>query len=196
MILLFALVAGLLVGLGWARWRKIAYRAPELQQLWLIFIGFLPQLILIYLPDNRTLPSDRLAAASLLVSQILLLAFALIDSRVTGMAILICGVVLNMVVMTTNGGFMPVSPQTAGSLVQEDVLLELHPGDRIGPKDILLHPQDTRFEWLADRFLLPGWLPYQAAFSLGDVFIAFGVFWLFASSSNPEKIQNRGAQIC
>lgn len=187
MILLFALAAGLLAGLGWARWQKIPYRAPELQRLWLVFIGFLPQLIVIYLPGTRTLLSDRLAAASLLVSQILLLAFALINRRVAGMAILTCGVALNMAVMTANGGFMPVSPQTAGNLVPENVLLELRPGDRIGPKDILLHPQETRFEWLADRFLLPGWILYQAAFSLGDVFIAFGVFWLFASSSRSEK---------
>ncbi|MBI5944903.1 MAG: DUF5317 domain-containing protein [Chloroflexi bacterium] len=196
MILLFALAAGLLAGFGWARWQNIPYRAPELKHLWLVFIGFLPQLIVIYLPGTRTLLSDRLAAASLLVSQILLLAFALINRRVAGMALLICGVALNMAVMTANGGFMPVSPQTASNLVPENVLQELRPGDRIGPKDILLHPQGTRFEWLADRFLLPGWIPYQAAFSLGDVFIALGVFWLFASPPHSEKIQNRGTQIC
>jgi Family of unknown function (DUF5317) len=97
--------------------------------------------------------------------------------------------------MVANYGFMPISPQTAGQLLSKNSLLDIQPGSRIGPKDILLHPQDTRFEWLADRFLTPAWFPYRAAFSLGDVFIAIGAFWILAKSGSPEHSINRGTSI-
>jgi hypothetical protein len=102
--------------------------------------------------------------------------------------------------MTTNGGFMPISPQTASHLVSEDLLQDAQSGSRFGTKDILLRPEDTRFEWLTDRFLPPAWFPYQVAFSLGDVFIAFGAFWLLAKPGSSmqftkQLIDNRGISI-
>ena len=180
MILLLALAAGLLVGLAWARWRGSPYQAPELNHLWLVFVAFLPQFIVIYLPNTRFHFPDSLVAVCLLTSQTLLLGFAWLNRRTMGMPILIFGILLNLTVMASNNGFMPISPQTASRLVSKDQLLDIEPGSRIGPKDILLHPRDTRFEWLADRFLPPIRFPYQVAFSLGDVFIAIGAFSLLA----------------
>ena len=107
------------VGLG-ALARAIRIRSPNSQHLWLVFVAFLPQFIVVYLPNTRRLFPDWLAAGLLLASQILLLAFAWLNRRISGMAILLCGVVLNLVVMTANGGFMPISPQTASRLVSED----------------------------------------------------------------------------
>ena len=192
MILLSAILAGLLAGLGWARWRGQPYQSPELRHLWLVFVAFLPQFIVIYLPVTRKLFPDWSAAVFLVASQILLLVFVWLNRHIFSMFILLCGVVFNLSVMTANGGFMPISPQTASRLVSEDTLQDAQPGSRFGTKDILLSPQETRFELLADRFLPPAWFPYQVAFSLGDVFIAFGVFWLLA---NPElfiQIEQRG----
>ena len=194
MILLLALAAGLLAGLAWASWRGNPYQTPELRHLWLVFVAFLPQFIVIYLPKARGQLSDWLVAGSLLASQILLFGFAWLNRRIPGMPILICGVVLNLAVMSANSGFMPISPQTAGHLVSKNSLLDIQLGSRIGPKDILLRPQDTRFEWLADRFLTPAWFPYQAAFSLGDVFIAIGAFWMLAKPGSPVQFITRGTQ--
>ena len=195
MILLLALAAGLLAGLVWARWRGHPYQAPELGHLWLVFVAFLPQFVVIYLPITRETFPDSLVAASLLASQILLLGFAWLNRRILGMSVLIFGVALNLAVMAANSGFMPISPQTASRLVSEDRLLDIQPGSRFGAKDILLHPQDTRFEWLADRFLTPAWSPYQVAFSLGDVFIAFGAFWLLAKPESSIQFTKRGTPI-
>ena len=73
---------------------------------------------------------------------------------------------------------MPISPQTANLLTGKDVLQFMNLGDRFGEKDILLPAQNIHFEFLADRFLLPVWFPYKAAFSLGDILISIGAFWL------------------
>lgn len=74
---------------------------------------------------------------------------------------------------------MPISPQTASRLVSQEFLKTVALGSRFGNgKDILLLQADTRLVWLSDRFLPPKGFPYQAAFSLGDIMIASGAFWL------------------
>jgi hypothetical protein len=194
-ILLLALAAGFLAGLGWAYCQKQPYQVPELRHLWLVIVGFLPQLIVVNLPITRRLFSDWIVVIFLFASQIMLLGFVWLNRHISGMLILLLGVVLNLTVMTANGGFMPISPQTASRLVSEDIVQDAQTGSRFGAKDILLRPQDTRFEQLADRFLPPTWFPYQVAFSLGDVFIALGVFWLLAKPGPSMQFTKRGISI-
>ena len=123
---------------------------------------------------------EWLAAGSIMISLLLLLGFAWINRHLPGMPILIVGLILNLAVMIVNGGFMPINPNTAERLVGAERISTLDLGSRIGDKDILLLSQDTHLEWLADRFLPPAGFPYQMAFSLGDVFIALGAFWILA----------------
>ena len=191
MILLIALAAGLAAGVVLARWRGHSYQPPELRASWLAFLAFLPQLVLLYLPNFRVRVSDRVSAACLLISLLIFLGFAWVNRSLPGMSILLIGLALNLTVMAANGGFMPISPQTAGQLVPDGALLDFQSGDRFGVKDIYLPPLETRFEWLADRFLTPARFSYRAAFSLGDVFIAIGAFGLLAWTGLPEK-NNRG----
>ena len=103
------------------------------------------------------------------------------------MPILIVGLVLNLIVILANRGWMPISPQNASRLTKVDVLQPSSLGRRYGQKDILLLPQDTHFEFLADRFLLPDWFPYKVAFSLGDILIALGTFWLLAKPATQTQ---------
>ncbi len=194
MILLLAIVAGLLAGIVRAGRRGHPYSAPDLRHLWLVPLAFLPQFVTIYLPSVRQHTPDWLAAASFVTSQVLLLAFALLNWRLPGMPILILGAALNLTVVAVNGGFMPISPHTASQLVSQKVIQGIPTGSRFGTKDILLSPQETRLEWLADRFLTPDWFHYKVAFSLGDILIAIGVFWLLAypSMHNPNHM-NKGS---
>ena len=191
MILLIALAAGLAAGVVLARWRGHSYQPPELRFSWLAFLAFLPQFILLYLPYFRIRVSDQVSAVCLLASLLIFLGFAWVNRSLPGMSILLIGLALNLTVMAANGGFMPISPQIAGQLVPDGALLDFQSGDRFGVKDIYLPPLETRFEWLADRFLTPAWFSYRAAFSLGDVFIAIGAFGLLAWTGLPEK-NNRG----
>ena len=96
------------------------------------------------------------------------------------------GLLLNALVIVLNGGFMPVSPATAQRLVPELPSSTWKTGNRFGySKDILLAPENTRLELLADRFTTPPWLPQRAAYSVGDVLIATGAFWLLWRGGSP-----------
>ena len=148
-------------------------------------VAFLPQLFIAYMPATRQLLNDGLASLSLLVSLALFFVFAWFNRRLPGMPILIFGLLLNFVVIVANGGWMPISLHTANLLIGKDVLQFVNLGSRFGEKDILLPVQNIHLEFLADRFLLPAWLPYKVAFSLGDVLISVGAFWLLAQPA-PE----------
>jgi len=185
MILLVAILAGLVVGLSLARVQKRPWTVPPLRKPWLPIIAFLPQFFSLYLPATRTWGSDDLAAAGLVVSLVLLLVFCWINRRLSGVWLLALGLAFNLLVIAANGGFMPISPQTASRLVLPETLAALGNGTRFGYKDILLLPEQTRLIWLSDHFLPPEGFPYQVAFSLGDVFIAAGAFWLMVTQGKP-----------
>ncbi len=81
---------------------------------------------------------------------------------------------------------MPINPHTASQLTSPEMVASIPPGSRLGSsKDVLLDPAQTRLEWLSDRFVSPSGLPYRAAFSLGDIIIAAGAFWLIVRQGKP-----------
>ena len=189
MILLVAVLAGWLAGFLYARWRKRSWNVPPVRFAWLVIIAFLPQFFAFYLPATRDRIPDAWVAAGLIASDTLFLVFCWLNRHLAGFWLLAGGAALNLIVIVSNGGFMPISPQTAGHLIPPDVLETLTVGGRFGAgKDILLLPENTRLVWLSDRFLLPDRFPNQVAFSLGDVLIAIGAFWLMATQGKQPLI--------
>ncbi len=185
MILLSALLLGLLVGLGRAYGRHQPYRVPDLRLVWLAIVAFVPQLIVAYVPATRGVLPDWVAAGAVLASLILFLVFMWFNRRTAGMLVLFVGMALNLMVMLANGGWMPISPETAGQLPGGSGIASSNLGERYGQKDVLLLPQDTHLPYLSDRYLLPDWAPYKVAFSLGDILIAIGAFWVLAWAPQP-----------
>lgn len=185
MILLVAILAGLAVGLFLARIRKSTWMVPPLRKPWLVIIAFLPQFFTLYLPATRTWIPDGLAADGLIISLILLLVFCWFNRGFSGVWLLALGLSCNLLVMVVNGGFMPISPQTASRLIPPEILAALRNGSRFDFKDILLLPDRTHLIWLSDLLLPPEGFPYQVAFSPGDVVIAAGAFWLMVTQGKP-----------
>ena len=188
MILLTAIATGLLAGWGYARWKGVAWQSPVFRATWLVALGFLPQLVAVYLPSTRRLWTNEAASLCLIASQVLLLVFTALNIRIPGMPVLALGLVCNLAVIMANGGFMPLSTETAARLVSPTVLDRLVVGERVShaSKDVLLREPSIRLPWLADRFVPPQNFPYRFAFSLGDVFIAVGTFWILARGKHSD----------
>jgi len=179
-ILLTAVVAGTLTGWGYARWDQRTWQPPIFRTGWLVVLGFLPQFAAFYLPFTRSLFPDEIAAASLVCSQLALLVFALLNIHLPGMWLLTIGLCCNLAVILANGGFMPLPVETAAKLVPSSTLNSLTIGERISSasKDILLPEARILLPWFSDRFVPPSFMPYRFAFSLGDVWVAIGAFWI------------------
>jgi hypothetical protein len=193
LILLSALIIGLLVGLLRARLENQPWQLPELRHIWLVLVSFVPQFIVFYLPAAHISLSDSVVRACLVGSQVGLVTFCLLNRQFLGIRVLAVGLLLNLVVIVANGGFMPLSTETAVQLIPESILRGIQIGSRVsvGSKDILLAPGGIVFPWLADRFLPPAWFPYRFAFSLGDVFIGMGAFLLLCLQPNRQKGSTR-----
>ncbi len=187
MILLVALLAGLIAGLILALIQKRTWQPPLLDYVWIVVVAFLPQVFAFYIPATRKSMPASVVVVSLLASQILLLVFCWLNRKMAGIWLLGAGLLLNFIVISANHGFMPISPQTASHLISASELAKVEIGTRFGyGKDILLLPENTQLIWLSDKFLPPAWSPYQVAFSLGDILIAIGAFWLMMTQGKSR----------
>ncbi len=189
MILLLAIFVGLLAGLlrSWISRRELV--APNLHHIWLVPVAFLPQFLIFQDSSLGRNAPDHLAAAALVGSLLLLLIFAWINREQPGFSMLGLGLLLNLIVIAANGGLMPISPQSVTELLPHAPPGAWHLGERLGVgKDIVLSVEATRLWWLSDRFLVPDWSPYRVAYSLGDILISFGAFWLLWAMSNKKEV--------
>ena len=162
--------------------------APHIRHGWMVFCAVLPQLYVLNLPAEPD-ESAALLKITLIGSLAFLLLFAWLNLGLPGFWLLGLGLSLNFLVIALNGGLMPIAPEAASQVHPETPPQAWLRGARVGPgsKDVVLEPAQTRLAVLSDRFLLPEWSAYRAAFSLGDVLIALGVFWLLLSSIERKE---------
>jgi hypothetical protein len=159
-----------------------------------VILGFLPQWIAFYSPYTRKLLSDQMAATSLICSQLILFLFVILNLRLPGMFLLAIGFACNLAVILANGGFMPLTVDAATRLVDQTVFNRLTIGERISSvsKDVLLPESQIVLSWLADRFVPPQFIRYRFAFSLGDVCVAAGAFWLLVDGRSTISTTESG----
>jgi len=107
-----------------------------------------------------------------IMSYLILLAFIILNFKVTGIAILGLGTLSNAIAIVANGGFMP-NPLVPPGIVFDNVI-------GISPESRLL--------FLSDILSAPEWLPLPSAFSIGDVLIVVGMFlYLLINSRKPKS---------
>lgn len=179
MILAAAVAIGLVAGLIRAWVGKRSYRVVDLRFPGLVLIAFIPQWLAFYQSRLGVGFPNEWSPATLVITQLLLLVFAWFNRKQPGFWMLGAGLLLNFLVIIANGGLMPISPETVQKLYPGAPEGSWNVGSQLGNgKDIVLHMTETRLWFLSDRFLTPEWLRYPVAFSLGDVLIALGAFWL------------------
>ena len=175
MVLLLALLCGLIV--GYVRRGSLT----KLGQLplrcgWLILIAFFLQIVVFSSQFESLGWSDRLDPGVHIFSNLLLLLAVGLNLSLSGMKILGIGLLLNFLVIVTNGGYMPVAPDDLARAGMADLAEVLRTQRHVSKSTVLT--SETRLPFLADIFLVPPWLPVNNIFSIGDVFIGIGAFIL------------------
>ena len=188
MILVAAVAAGYAAALIQAKLNGRRLQPIELNYSWLVLLAVIPQILVFQIPVVGRMAPEAFIPYILVLSQALLVEFAVLNIRKPGVAVMGTGLLANFLVMLMNGGWMPIGPETVRrilpSLPADFSLVDR----RLGlSKDWIMPTSAMRLPWLTDRFTLPDWVPYNAAFSLGDILISIGAFLLLWSLSNSKN---------
>jgi hypothetical protein len=190
MMLLWAILIGSVAGLSRAFFRGRPLTSPKLRQAWLVFSAFIPQLLAFQCTVTRALVPDIWASTALIASQMILMVFAWFNRKLAGFWALGLGLGLNLLVISVNGGFMPISPETVHAIVPSAPIESWQVGQRLGfGKDIVLTTAETRLWFLSDCLVSPEWIRHRIAFSIGDVFIAAGILLSLWATGAEQPIQ-------
>lgn len=185
------LLASIIIGLGATVVRSKIQRRPlksfRFRLEWLVFLAVIPQIAVFEIPSIGSHVTEELAAITLLISLSLLFMFALTNLKHAGMWALSSGLLCNFLVIVSNGGWMPISPDTLHLMFPSRPISIWIIGQRLGlSKDRIFLESNTILWPLSDRFIFPDWIPYRVAFSVGDILIAVGAFSLLWSLSDHQ----------
>jgi hypothetical protein len=165
----------------------------------LVPVAYFLQWLAFRLPSPANSLPDDIIPAGLVATQLILLVFVWFNRTQPGFWMLGLGLALNFLVILLNGGLMPISPETVARITSGIPADTWEVGQRFSnSKDIVVPATGMRLGFLSDRFLLPEWIPYRVAFSLGDVLIGLGAFtlmWSLAGCQEPVEPEKKGATI-
>ncbi|HZK33101.1 MAG TPA: DUF5317 domain-containing protein [Tissierellaceae bacterium] len=118
-----------------------------------------------------------------LLTYIFLIIGIFLNIKYKFMAVILIGMLLNFIVIFSNGGKMPVSFKNVEGY--EHYVEELPDS----PYDIkhTIVSEDTKFVYLADVITLPRNYPLGGIISIGDIFISLGIFVFFQESMVLKK---------
>ena len=126
--------------------------------------------------------------ATLILSQVALVFLFFLNYHIPGAKIFALGIILNTAVMVANGGWMPVTPETA-HYVHPDRTVEVQ-SKPSNSKNIVLPRSETNLWVLSDIIRVT--LPWRRnAVSIGDLLLIVGAgqFIFLASSKKKDSWQ-------
>lgn len=174
-----ALVAGVLF--GWLRRGSLSQLGNlQVHGLMLAAIAFVLQYLLDLLARSHFYPAQIWGGWVHIASYFFLFYWLYLNRHLLGVRILGLGLMLNFLVILLNGGYMPVSGRFLPNRVKERLALYEDGTHR-------LLQVDDALPFLGDVFYIPG---FKEVFSIGDVLLAVGLFWIVAEGmmgNNGEK---------
>lgn len=187
MILILAIVIGLSATLIRARLKNRTLKLPKFNLEWLVFTTVIPQVFAFYIPSvGRWIPESVIPYLQI-TTMLGLLVFTAANLAHSGFWYLGLGLLSNFLVISFNGGWMPILPETLHRMVPSKPIQAWEVGARLGmTKDRILTFDDTKLALLSDRFSVPNWIPYKVAFSIGDVLLSIGIVILLWSLSRNQ----------
>ncbi len=160
---------------------------PQLKHTWLVIIAFCVQFFTLKCFMTRASFGTQTVVWLVMTTHFALLVYTMINRQQTCFWLIGLGIGLNLLVMLSNGGLMPISPEVVQELLMGDIS-KWSVGSRLGyGKDIVLEIKNTRLWLLSDRFVTPPSMSYRVAFSLGDALMGLGgIGFLWAGGKRPQ----------
>jgi multisubunit Na+/H+ antiporter MnhG subunit len=180
------LIAGLIALLRGGQWKNLA--CLSLKHAWIPLAMLTLQFGIVLFPLRMNDLFLDLGSWITVATYGLLILFLGVNRRLPGVKLILVGTALNLTVILTNGGHMPVTPEAlARSGHLDKVYLHEDQAYVLGSKDIVLPKEQTHLLVLSDVLKVPGAIEVPATFSIGDVLIMIGAAWLAYRSmlSNP-----------
>lgn len=176
MPLIWAVVIGAV--LGWLRRGRIANLGRlRLRGLWLVIPALVIQVLIFPLGPRGPIVQWGTPYWHLL-SYLFLLGIIVWNWRYPEILVMGLGLLLNLVVIAANGGYMPASATALRAAGLDEVAQALEEGVRRG--NTVLMGSGTRLNPLGDWLYLPAWVPLSSAFSPGDLILGLGFVWLLS----------------
>jgi hypothetical protein len=171
MLLLWSLPLGILI--GYLRGGRLAPLAQiELRGAWLVLLALAIQLLIFPLGAREPLIPFGTEYFHL-ASYALLLGFVVLNWREWGIVAMGVGLLLNLLVIIANGGYMPTTPDRLEAAGLFDAAERLR---QMGTyANNTLRDPDTPLWFLGDVFYAPSWVPFANVFSVGDLLLALGL---------------------
>lgn len=165
MLLLYAVAAGVLVGL--IAGGRLSALAGVRVEWWPVALGGLAFQVLLFSPPLADAVGDAGPLLYVLSTAVVLVVLA-VNLRLPGFRLIAVGAILNLAAIVANGGLMPASPEALAALHGLAAL----PTDSFS--NSVVAGRETTLLLLGDIFYLPRPVPFANVFSIGDVLIGLG----------------------
>lgn len=135
-----------------------------------VALGSLLIQLLIFPRSGEALLPSALIVGLYLLSMAMLVWWVWMNRQLPGIGLIGAGVVLNLMGIAANGGYMPVDPEAAiyagrGMVYEGSAVVN----------NSLASDQNVRLWLLTDIFPVPAGIPFATVYSLGDILLTTGV---------------------
>ena len=145
----------------------------SLEKWYFFILGFMVEFAAVYMASREvSFFRDNILIVHFL-SYLLLFIGIYFNHRTLSFRIVFIGVFLNFLVIMANGGQMPVSGEAMADIGLIDNMIAIRDGKIITHT---LMNGNTALKYLGDIFVLAKPYPRPKIFSIGDVFMALGIF--------------------